>query len=148
MTKEELKKRIEDILETFQTAYPGCMDSMFHLRYGDCNPDERWIELKYTVEENAYNILGILHGGAAAWLLDNGVGVCLGSFIGGESPAINTVNLNINYLKSAKAGSELTIHVQIESIGYKICTLSSKIYEGTQLCYSALSTYYRHNAAK
>ncbi|WMJ74349.1 PaaI family thioesterase [Cytophagaceae bacterium ABcell3] len=58
------------------------------------------LSLRYKIRKEWTNPMGILHGGATAAIVDDTIGVT--SFTYGEDHYYATINLNIDYLSSAK----------------------------------------------
>ena len=63
--------------------------------------DEGKVKMQFTVEKYMLNPIGILHGGIAAAMLDELMGAA--GFTIGRPTGYATINMNIDYLNSAKA---------------------------------------------
>ncbi|MHA7130503.1 PaaI family thioesterase [Algoriphagus namhaensis] len=68
---------------------------------------EKHVIVRYTVTENMCNPGRILHGGVASLMLDEVIGMA--NVIASEEYLMSSINLNVDFLSSAKIGENLTV---------------------------------------
>ncbi|MBC7922775.1 MAG: PaaI family thioesterase [Ferruginibacter sp.] len=94
------------------------------------SPVARWLDgtlkavsegsltVEFTVREEMTNPMGILHGGISAAMMDDVLGATVFSL--GEENFFTSVNLNVDYLSSAKLGEVVTVHSRVVRKGRNI----------------------------
>ncbi len=87
-----------------------------------------FLKVQFTVREDMTNPMGILHGGIAATILDEMAGANV--YLLGRENAYTTVNLNCDYLHSAKVGEVIIAESAVIRAGNNIvhceCTLTNE----------------------
>ncbi|MDI9866694.1 PaaI family thioesterase [Flectobacillus sp. DC10W] len=83
------------------------------------------IEIEYQVKEEMVNPARILHGGIAATMLDDIIGMTV--FIMGNGVFYSTVNLSVDYLFSARLGETVRVKSKIVRMGKKIAHAEGEI---------------------
>ena len=73
------------------------------------------ISVEFTVREEMTNPMGTLHGGTAASMLDEAVGMMV--FALGREFAYTSVNLNCDFLSAARLGDVLTANAEVVRAG-------------------------------
>lgn len=81
--------------------------------------------VEYTVREDLTNPAGVLHGGAAAAILDDIAGAMV--FTLGREYAYTSVNLNIDFLHAARLGELITATATVIRAGKNIIHVESFI---------------------
>jgi acyl-coenzyme A thioesterase 13 len=76
------------------------------------------LSVEFTVREEMTNPMGILHGGIAATMLDEVLGATVYSL--GHEHFFVSVNLNVDYLSSARIGEVVTAQSQVVRKGRNI----------------------------
>ncbi|WP_266363546.1 PaaI family thioesterase [Tellurirhabdus rosea] len=76
------------------------------------------ITVEYLVREDLCNPMRVLHGGAAAAILDDLIGVTVFSL--GRDHAYTSVNLNVDFLNPAREGELITATARIVRAGRNI----------------------------
>ncbi|AQG82460.1 PaaI family thioesterase [Spirosoma montaniterrae] len=79
----------------------------------------------YTIREEMTNPAGVLHGGAAAAILDDLVGAMV--FALGREYAYTSVNLNIDFLHAARLGDVVTATTEVIRAGKNIIHCEGRI---------------------
>ena len=99
--------------------------------------DEGKVKMQFTVEKYMLNPIGILHGGIAAAMLDELMGAA--GFTIGRPTGYATINMNIDYLNSAKAGEKVIGEGVIIRAGRNIMHAEARLYneEGKLLAKAA-----------
>jgi len=87
--------------EKWQFDYP----LMDWLRAEVLAVEEGEVKLQFTVERYMLNPIGILHGGIASTMLDELMGAA--GFTMGRPTGYATINMNVDFLLSAKVGDKL-----------------------------------------
>lgn len=80
--------------------------------------EEGRLEFSHVIREEMTNPLKILHGGITAAIIDDAIGAAVYSL--DNSHAYTTVNLNVDYFKSAKAGDTIIAQTNIIKRGNQI----------------------------
>ena len=88
--------------------------------------DEGKVKMQFTVEKYMLNPIGILHGGIAAAMLDELMGAA--GFTIGRPTGYATINMNIDYLNSAKAGEKVIGECVIILAGKNIMHAEARLY--------------------
>ncbi len=79
----------------------------------------------YTVRTDMTNPAGVLHGGAAAAILDDLVGAMV--FALGREYAYTSVNLNVDFLHAARLGDVVTVTAEVIRAGRNIIHCEGRI---------------------
>ncbi|WP_044172999.1 PaaI family thioesterase [Flectobacillus major] len=87
--------------------------------------EEGSITVEYIVKENMVNPAHILHGGIAATMLDDIIGMTV--FTMGNNVFYSTVNLSVDYLFSAKIGEKVLVKSRVVRMGKKIAHAEGEI---------------------
>ncbi len=90
------------------------------LRVGDS-----YVTVECVVREDMTNPVGILHGGIASLMLDEVIG--MGNVIMSEEYVMSSVNLNVDFLSSAKVGERLIISSKLIRTGANLNHWEAKI---------------------
>lgn len=88
--------------------------------------DEGSVEVEFEVREEMTNPLKILHGGTAASMLDDVMGMTV--YMLGRESFYTTVNLNVDYLSPARAGDTLFVKSKIIRAGKTVINIECAIY--------------------
>jgi uncharacterized protein (TIGR00369 family) len=80
--------------------------------------EEGELAVRFTVREEMTNPMGVLHGGMVSAIIDDVIGVTVFSLH--HAFFYTTVNLNIDFLSSARAGSTVTAQSRIVRQGRNI----------------------------
>jgi uncharacterized protein (TIGR00369 family) len=104
---------------------------------GSISPFGRWLNgtirvaelgklvADYTVREDMSNPAGVLHGGAAASILDDLIGAMV--FTLGRENAFTSVNLNIDFLHAARTGDVVSATAELIRAGKNIIHCEGRI---------------------
>jgi uncharacterized protein (TIGR00369 family) len=80
--------------------------------------EEGTLEFSHVIREEMTNPLKILHGGITAAIIDDAIGAAVYSL--DNTHAYTTVNLSVDYFKSAKAGDTIIAQTTIVKKGSQI----------------------------
>ena len=98
--------------------------------------DSRKAEISLKIRPELLNMLGIVHGGVLATLMDNAMGLVV--MLACPDERTVTANMNIQYLKSANGGT-LSCQAELVHRSQRSFTLQSSIYgeEGDLLAWGS-----------
>jgi uncharacterized protein (TIGR00369 family) len=83
------------------------------------------LKWKFMVRQEMTNPGSVLHGGATAAMLDDVMGATVFSL--GLPDFYTSINLNIDYLSSAKVGDELTVEAQVVRQGRNVIHITGEV---------------------
>lgn len=83
------------------------------------------ISVEFKVRAEMTNPVGVLHGGAAAAMLDDVVGMMV--FTLGREYGYTSVNLNCDFLSAARLGDVLTVNAEVIRAGRNIIHCEGQI---------------------
>ncbi len=81
--------------------------------------------IEYTIRPDMANPMGVLHGGAAAAIMDDLAGILV--FTLNREFGFTSVNLNVDFLSPARLGEVITAEARIIRAGKNIIHLESTI---------------------
>ena len=87
--------------------------------------EEGSLTMEFTMRKDMCNPGGIMHGGVAIGMMDDIIG--LTSFMMGNQVFYSTVNLNTDFLYSAKPDEKLIVKSKIVRMGKKIAHAEGEI---------------------
>lgn len=88
--------------------------------------EEGRVKMAFKVEPYMLNPLGIMHGGIMATILDEVMGAA--SFTLGRPNGFATINMNVDFLKPAKAGDILWAEATIVRAGKTVLHIKAELY--------------------
>lgn len=91
--------------------------------------DKGTSEMEYEVRQDMCNPGKILHGGVAAGILDDQIGMTVAAM--GLENLYLSINLAVDFIGIAKLGEKVICSVQIEKAGKKVLVASAKITDQT-----------------
>ena len=92
------------------------------------DPDNNWIELSYEPGEFFFQAEQVIQGGVTATMLDFAMAFAALAVVQ-DGHSVTTVNLNIAYLRAAKAG-RLRAIAEIERRGLRLIFTRAKLLQG------------------
>ena len=93
----------------------------------ECNPEEKTLTLKFQVKNWMLNPMHILHGGIMTTCCDMTMGLLTEYLL--QSQNCVTVNLNMNFLRSAEMGSNILVTAKAEKKGRRVQFLSAQVFD-------------------
>ena len=130
LTSETKQQHMERILKEYlakKSSFSGGVHDMLSPDLEDCNPQKGTLTLKFQVKDWMLNPMGILHGGIMTTCCDMTMGLLTKYLM--QTHSCVTVNLNINFLRSAPAGSDILVTAKAEKQGRRVQFLSSKVFD-------------------
>ena len=100
-------------------------------RISAIEPDNNWIELSSEPEEFFFQAEQIIQGGATATMLDFAMAFAALAVVP-DGQSVTTVNLNIAYLRAAKAG-KLRAIAEIERRGRSLIFTRARLLQGDDI---------------
>jgi len=88
--------------------------------------EEGSVTVEFLVREEMTNPVNILHGGAAASMMDDVMGMTV--YMLGRESFYTTVNLSIDYLSPAKTGDTLLVKSKITRAGKTVIHITCEIH--------------------
>lgn len=124
----ELCEAVRAWLSYFEKDLNDAVHGMTMPRLVTADLEERSFELAYTLQPWMRNPAGVVHGGITATLLDQTMGLLVGSLIRdhGITP---TINLNVSYLRTAPIGITLHVRARALYVGRNIATVTAEAFE-------------------
>lgn len=107
-------------------------------RISAIDPDNNWIELSYEPDAFFFQAEQIIQGGATATMLDFAMAFAALAVVP-DGQSVTTVNLNIAYLRAAKAG-KLSAVAEIERRGRSLIFTRAKLIQGDTVVATGTST--------
>ncbi|WP_341226419.1 PaaI family thioesterase [uncultured Arcticibacterium sp.] len=89
--------------------------------------EEGKIKMSYKVREEFANPAGIAHGGVLAGIIDEVIGMTTHTL--GRDGFFVAVNLNVDFLRAAKTGDEITIETEVVRAGKTIAHVECQIFD-------------------
>ncbi len=102
------------------------------------DPDNNWIELSYEPDEFFFQAEQIIQGGATATMLDFAMAFAALAVVP-DGQSVTTVNLNLAYLRAAKAG-KLRAVAEIERHGRSLIFTRAKLVQADTVVATGTST--------
>lgn len=87
--------------------------------------EDGFVEVEFTVTTNLSNPMGVLHGGAAAAIMDDIVGMMI--FMLNREYAYVSINLNCDFLNPAPLGTVLRAQAKVIRAGKTVIHCEAKI---------------------
>lgn len=138
----QIAETIQNSLHTLQSRTAGTMEGELQLQLQSW--DNSSVTFLARTTDRMRNIGGVLHGGAAALLLDEAMGCTANSLYPSEGFA-PTVQMQLNYHRPVTPGETVRICVRVVSATrHLICTSAELAMENApdKVCVSANATYY------
>ena len=99
--------------------------------------EEGHLKLTFKVDPSWLNPANTFHGGMAALLIDDVMGMTIYSL--GKAEFYSTINLTIDYLSFALAGDEILVEAKVVRNGLSIININAFIYKKNKLLIKASS---------
>jgi len=87
--------------------------------------ENRTVDFAFQTEEWMSNPSGVVHGGAVAILLDNGMGLAAHSLYGRHNP---TITMNINYQRPVPLNSTIIVRAKVVIFGRTVTHTSAELF--------------------
>lgn len=122
---------------------PNTIGSMLHFALESCDEGRREVAFLCRTEPWMGNVLGSLHGGISAAVIDHAMGI-LSNALRRREDRGPTVSLNLTYHKPLLAGEQIRVVARVLSASKHMTQLYAEAYsvEKNVLCVSATGTYY------
>jgi acyl-coenzyme A thioesterase 13 len=97
--------------------------------------NEGHLKLQFVVDKNWLNPSKTFHGGMAATLIDDVMGMTIYSL--GDAHFFTTINLQLDYLSFALAGDTITVEAKVVRKGVNVIHIEAGIHKGRKLLVKA-----------
>lgn len=97
--------------------------------------EEGHLKLQFIIDEAWLNPAKTFHGGMAATLIDDVMGMTIYSL--GNETFFTTINLQLDYLSFALAGDEITVEAKVVRKGVNVIHIEATIYKRNKLLVKA-----------
>ena len=144
LTKEQLQKEVEGFLSFIQGHDERNVHNQVKEYFldGEASEERFWVDFLFKADPSHWNIFEILHGGVAATLFDDCIGIA-GAVARGES-YVTTSSMSLQYIRGMK-GKRFRLHAEITHVGGHMVTGHGEFYdEKGRLCVSCMASYTIH----
>jgi uncharacterized protein (TIGR00369 family) len=104
---------------------PDSIGDRMHLRLTACDPEAGWYEMRAETAQWMRNVVGTLHGGMCAALVDQAMGIIAFCIKPGEGTA-PTIQLQVNYHRPLIPGEDVLIRIRVVSRTKSLISLSAE----------------------
>lgn len=114
-TNEELEQTVRSVVEWLRTDYPDTINSMVDVRFESCSLEDNTVTLSFFADKWMSNPFWIMHGGAAATVIDIAMGISVCAF--GGMDKTSTENISVSYLRPAALGRRFFVRATVDKVG-------------------------------
>lgn len=144
LTKRSLREEACEILTAIRPENELNIHNQIRQEFldGEAQDGRFWADYTFRADDRHWNSYGIMHGGVAATLLDDclGISCCIAC---GER-YITTSSMALEYTRAMK-GKKFRIHTEITHAGGHMVTGTGMIYdEKDRLCVSCMISFFIH----
>lgn len=140
---DQLKTRILELMNQFQSAAGDSVGGMMHLQLVDCSEDGMEACFRCKTEQWMRNAFGTLHGGMSAAVMDQAMGFLTVAAMAEEGITAtvqmqesyhypifpdSTILIRVRIISSSKSLRHLTGEICMEHIPDRICVSSTSVY--------------------
>jgi acyl-coenzyme A thioesterase 13 len=93
------------------------------------------LKLQFTIDETWLNPAKTFHGGMAATLIDDVMGMTIYSL--GNEVFFTTINLQLDYLSFALAGDQVIVEAKVVRKGINVINIEATMHKGRKLLVKA-----------
>ena len=144
LTKEELKTQVEGFLAFIQGHDERNVHNQVKEYFldGEASEERFFIDYSFKADPSHWNIFEIMHGGVAATLFDDCLGIS-GAIARGER-YVTTSSMTLEYIRAMK-GKKFRVHTEITHVGGHMVTGIGELYdEKDRMCVSCMASYTIH----
>lgn len=130
LPEETEQHHMERILHEYlgaSGAFRGGVHDMMNPELTACDPLAKTLTLRFQVQDWMLNPMHILHGGIMTTCCDMTMGLLTKYLV--RPQICVTVSLNMNFIRSAKAGEYILVTAKAEKQGHRIQFLSSQVFD-------------------
>lgn len=131
-TNEEVAAQLKEMLAKRVDLPEDCFSAKIDREFVACDVEKQTADFVFTVPKFAVNPIGSAHGGYIAGILDD----CMAHSIIAlalEDGIITTSDLQMNYIKAAKLGDIVDIHIQLKHNGKRAIIVSGEMRRNGEL---------------
>ena len=121
LTKEQLRMEVEGTLAFIQAHDERNVHNKVRAAFldGEAGKERFWVDFSFRADPGHWNVYEILHGGVAATLFDDCIGIA-GSVARGEQ-YVTTSSMSLEYVRAMK-GKRFRLHTEITHVGGHMVT--------------------------
>lgn len=135
--KIDYKNKAEKINAFFQKA--GCVfDQTIKTTVTAVDPEEKSVTLEFTVNEASLNQVGIMHGGAIAWMADLAMADAISTY--GEAFG-TTADMSVDFIRPLPLGTKVTVKGYAVNLGGFLRRSRAEFLLGSDIVASATGNY-------
>lgn len=145
-TQEEMEERARQELE--RRNQRSDINQMMTVEFAGCSAQERYLELSHQMAQWEINVIGTMHGGLIAFLLDATMAIACRAYTGDQ--VTPTLDIHVNFLRPVRQGSSVQTRGTITHVGRRIVNLTAELWSESRdkLCATASATFYRADPPK
>lgn len=138
------KVRILEAIDLHRKKVGDTIGAMLDFELLECNSQTGEYTLRCKTERWMRNIMGSLHGGISAAVMDHAMGIVANSIREKEGVG-PTVQLQTTYHRPVFVGENLIVTVQVLSVSATLTQMTAQCFaesDQTKICVSATGTYH------
>ncbi len=147
ITGKTVAERINSRIAWIQDSAEDTVGGALHLQLIYWKEETGEYMFRSATTDWMRNVIGTLHGGSCAIMVDQAMG-CVANCLFEDEPHAPTSQLQLNFHRPMLAGESFLIKVRIVSISRSMIHLSAEVYAEKapdKLCASASSIFFRGN---
>lgn len=137
-------ERIRQAVDLHENKVPDTIGTMLHFELLECDAEVGKFTLRCKTDRWMRNIMGSLHGGISAAVMDHAMGLVANS-IRAKEGAGPTVQMQLTYHRPVFAGENMVVQVRVLSVSSTLTQLTAQAFaesDRQKICVSATGTYY------
>ena len=140
-----VSERIVSRLAWIEETCGDTMSAALHMQLIQSDETKGEYLFRADTEYRMRNVIGTLHGGSCATMVDQAMGCVANSLFQDPTPA-PTSQLQLNFHRPMVAGDAYLIHVRVVSVSRTLIHLTAEVFkenEEGKLCVSSSSIFFR-----
>lgn len=141
--QERMKSRLQWINSTAADTVGGAL----HMELVRCDPEKGEYMLLSHTTEWMRNVIGTLHGGSAAVMVDQAMG-CVANCLFEDRTHAPTSQLQLHFHRPMMAGEDFLVAVRVVNVSRRMIHTSAEVFAKKapdKLCVSATAVFFRGN---
>ena len=140
-----VSERIVSRLTWIEETCGDTMSAAFHMQLLESNETKGEYLFRADTEHWMRNVIGTLHGGSCATMVDQAMG-CVANSLFQDAAHAPTSQLQLNFHRPMIAGESYLIQVRVISVSRSLIHLTAEVFkenEEGKLCVSSSSVFFR-----
>ena len=145
-----VSERIENRMEWIHGVGIDTIGGAFRLQLQSGNDEAKEYTFLARTEDWMRNVIGTLHGGSCAALVDQAMG-CVANCLFTDETHAPTTQLQLNFHRPLFAGDQMRVIVRVVNISRSMLHMAAEIYavkDPERLCVSSSAIFFRGNKNK